>query len=174
MKVQKWETTVWMFVSNKRRLCLGVIPPALVCSSARFWKQSVKQETDSQVLQRVQAGERLLGHRSDLVPLQESGERTDSERISYSLLSSFLFMCTFKVEESSTHSLFSLSRAEKGPFMSSMVQEISLFWRSLFSEQTKTNHTVKKKRVHTQRNNRAGDVNKTLCSLCKGGKYLRL
>lgn len=30
-----------------------------------------------------------------------------------------------------TYSFFSFSRAEKGPFMSSMVQEISFFWRSL-------------------------------------------
>lgn len=34
-----------------------------------------------------------------------------------------------------TYIFFSLSSAEKGPFMSSMVQEISLFWRSLFSRQ---------------------------------------
>lgn len=33
-----------------------------------------------------------------------------------------------------THSLFSFSRAEKGPFMSSMVQEISFFWRSLWTD----------------------------------------
>lgn len=49
--------------------------PCLVYSSD-FWKQSVKHEADSQVLQRVQARERLLGHRTDLVPLQESGKTT--------------------------------------------------------------------------------------------------
>lgn len=43
-----------------------------------------------------------------------------------------------------THSFLSLSNAEKGPFMSSMVQEISFFWRSLFSPgETKTDHVVK-------------------------------
>lgn len=33
-----------------------------------------RSERDSQVLQRVQAREGLLGHRADLVPLQEPGE----------------------------------------------------------------------------------------------------
>lgn len=35
----------------------------------------MKHEADSQVLQRVQPRERLLGHRADLVPLQKSGKK---------------------------------------------------------------------------------------------------
>ena len=40
----------------------------------------MKHEADSQVLQRVQAGERLLGHRADLVPLQKSGKTTKKKK----------------------------------------------------------------------------------------------
>lgn len=58
-----------------------------------------------------------------------------------------------------THSFFSLSKAEKGPFMSSMVQEISLFWRSLY-EETKTDRIVKNPHPY---NNCTCYVNKTLC-----------
>lgn len=58
-----------------------------------------------------------------------------------------------------TYSFFSLSNAEKGPFMSSMVQEISFFWRSL-SDETKTDRIVK---TPHPANNCCCNVNKTLC-----------
>lgn len=89
-----------------------------------FGKQS--EEADSQVLQRVQARERLLRHGTDLVPLQEPGEEEEEEvQFQTSLVRR---RATVAVE---THSFFSFSRAAKGPFMSSIVQEISFFWRSL-------------------------------------------
>lgn len=84
---------------------------------------------DSQVLQRVQARERLLGHRADLVPLQEPGKKPQDK-----LVRSSPGGRDVTPRRWGTHSLLSFSRAEKGPFMSSMAQEISFFWRSLQTE----------------------------------------
>lgn len=111
------------------------------------------QQRDSQVLQRVQAREGLLGHRADLVPLQEPGEKPQHNLIRFSPGGRGV-----TPRRSGTYSLFSFSRAEKGPFMSSMVQEISFFWRSLQTE-TKRPHGWKDPRPA---NNCGPDV-KTLC-----------
>lgn len=65
-----------------------------------------------------------------------------------------------------THSVFILSRAEKGPFMSSMVHEISLFWRSLLKE-TKKHHAVIKSNTNPHpKSNRATET----CFVCERGK----
>ena len=50
----------------------------------------MKHEANSQVVQRVQAGERLLGHRADLVALQEAGKQQDSVSASNSYDSEIL------------------------------------------------------------------------------------
>lgn len=59
-----------VYGSNRQPLRLGAVGPGSVYNSD-FGEQS--EERDSQVLQRVQARERLLGHGADLVPLQEPG-----------------------------------------------------------------------------------------------------
>lgn len=94
-----------------------------------FWKQSVKHEADSQVLQLVQAWEGFFGHRANLVPLQEPGRMETKGCIRLQDLSFYLGNLIYQTQL--TYSVFILSRAENGPFMSSIVQEISLFWRSL-------------------------------------------
>lgn len=79
--------------------------PRLVYSSD-FWKQSVKHEADSQVLQGVQARERLLGHRADLVPLQKSGKTTKKKKKnqfqSSPLLGCLILSVSHKVTRSSS------------------------------------------------------------------------
>lgn len=62
---------VRVYGSNPQPLCLGAIRPSSAYNS-HFREQS--EEQDSQVLQRVQARERLLGHGADLILLQEPGE----------------------------------------------------------------------------------------------------
>lgn len=56
--------------SHPQPLRLGAIGPSNVYNRD---VREQSEEQDSQVLQRVQARERLLGHGADLVPLQEPG-----------------------------------------------------------------------------------------------------
>lgn len=114
--------------SNRQPLRLGAIRPSSVYNSD-FGEQS--EEQDSQVQQRLQARERLLGHGADLVPLQEPGEGKNKQNPTPQSKPDQFQTWLVRCHAAETYSFFSFSRAEKGPFMSSMVQEISFFWRSL-------------------------------------------
>lgn len=110
------------------------------------------------MVQGVQAGEGLFGHGSDLVPLKVSkGGRKEKKKskpikLGNQLGRSLKFVAphfgagNIPEHRSRTYSFFSLSSAEKGPFMSSMVQEISFFWRSL-PEEKKTGLLLQQKKT---------------------------
>ena len=138
----------------------------------------MKHEADSQVLQCIQAGERLLGHRAYLVSVQKSCKSKTTNIWSITSITSIdytLFVSCVPLSHTCqwmpTHSFLSLSNAEKGPFMSSMVQEISLCWRSLSEEDGP--HS---KKIHTQKTTALVMIIKLYVALdfVWGGKFLRL
>lgn len=152
--------------------------PCLVYSSD-FWKQSVKHEADSQVLQRVQARERLLGHRADLVPLQKSGKK---EKKKPNLINfrphfcSLTLLCHGGTLCDADHELTVSSGCPTQRKAHSCLQWSKRFhsFGDPFSEETKTDHIVK---TPHPANDCSCDVNKTLCGFTfrvRGEKRLRL
>lgn len=152
---------VWAHGSHPQPLCLGAIGPSNVYNQD-VWEQS--EEQDSQVLQRVQARERLLGHGADLVPLQEPGggekNEKNKKRISFRPRDVAppsprkLTASSASPEQRKARSCLrwpKRSRSSGGPFSDGNKEETTVLKKK------------KKERAPRPANNRSCDVNKTLC-----------